>query len=277
MEAVTIDGVEYIRASDLAKRHRYTADYVGQLCRAGKVDAHLVGRAWYVYPPSLEEHKSLRYATLREGKKERSLAEKMPKSRLNVEPAVSKKTLQSLRLRGGAGDAHFEKHITWKPAAYEDDQAALLPELGENKVGERRDESSDMSADFLPVVNLDNNLGRKENLDKPSDIGTSSDIADTPKPLSKTKSHKVAAPAVDRRRSDLRKFPEVGSPYTPRKVRTLRAPFLALAAAMALFVVLTTAVSVDTFKPLVGEEHVYSLRFELSTLTDLITILFVSR
>lgn len=62
MTTVTVDGVVYEKASTLAKRFKYTTDYIGQLCRAKKVDAQLIGRSWYVNPESLESHKESRYA-----------------------------------------------------------------------------------------------------------------------------------------------------------------------------------------------------------------------
>lgn len=61
MDKVVLDGIEYVRASVIAKRFRYTADYVGQLCRSKKVDARLVGRSWYVNPLSMDEYRAGRH------------------------------------------------------------------------------------------------------------------------------------------------------------------------------------------------------------------------
>lgn len=63
MDSVIFDGVEYVKASVAAKQFRYTADYVGQLCRGKKVDARLVGRTWYVNPDSLKQHRQKRHKT----------------------------------------------------------------------------------------------------------------------------------------------------------------------------------------------------------------------
>jgi len=57
METLVLDGKEYVKASKAAKDLGYTSDHVGQLCRKGKVDAHLVGRTWYVNKDELKEHK----------------------------------------------------------------------------------------------------------------------------------------------------------------------------------------------------------------------------
>jgi len=58
MDTVVLDGVEYLKAATAAKQFHYTSDYVGQLCRAKKVDARLVGRTWFVNADSLAEHKN---------------------------------------------------------------------------------------------------------------------------------------------------------------------------------------------------------------------------
>jgi hypothetical protein len=56
MDKVTLDGKVYERSALVAKRFGYTADYMGQLSRAEKVDAKLVGRSWYVHAPSVEAY-----------------------------------------------------------------------------------------------------------------------------------------------------------------------------------------------------------------------------
>jgi hypothetical protein len=65
METINHNGDVYTKATILAKKYRYTTDYIGQLCRQNKVDAKLVGRAWFVNEDSLTHHKSERYATTR--------------------------------------------------------------------------------------------------------------------------------------------------------------------------------------------------------------------
>lgn len=61
MKTIEIKGKVYTKASDVANELGYTSDYIGQLCRGGKVDAELVGRTWYVDTTSIAEHKSTRY------------------------------------------------------------------------------------------------------------------------------------------------------------------------------------------------------------------------
>lgn len=57
MEVLTLNGKQYVKASKAAKDLGYASDYVGQLCRSGAVDAHLVGRTWYVNPETLGAHR----------------------------------------------------------------------------------------------------------------------------------------------------------------------------------------------------------------------------
>lgn len=66
MNTVVIDGVTYTKTGTLAKQFRYTTDYIGQLCRSGKVDAKLVGRSWYVSEQALADHSSKRLETVRQ-------------------------------------------------------------------------------------------------------------------------------------------------------------------------------------------------------------------
>lgn len=61
MDEISLKGENYVKASVLGRKFGYTADYVGQLCRAGHVKATLVGRSWYVTEESLLEHKKGRY------------------------------------------------------------------------------------------------------------------------------------------------------------------------------------------------------------------------
>lgn len=70
MKTLQLDGVEYVKASEAAKAHGYTSDYVGQLCRGGKIKAELVGRSWYVNIESLLKHRKNRYRSNQKKTKE---------------------------------------------------------------------------------------------------------------------------------------------------------------------------------------------------------------
>jgi hypothetical protein len=66
---VTFDGVEYTKATHVAKQFGYTSDYLGQLCRAKKVNARLVGRSWFINVPSLEVHRKKKYQSKKTAEK----------------------------------------------------------------------------------------------------------------------------------------------------------------------------------------------------------------
>ncbi len=70
-EKVVIDGVEYISSAKAAELVGYTKDYVGQLSRAGKVEATRVGRSWYISEDSIRKHKLASHYTLSKPKKVR--------------------------------------------------------------------------------------------------------------------------------------------------------------------------------------------------------------
>jgi len=82
MNAVVIDGITYTKAGTLAKKFRYTTDYIGQLCRAEKVAAQLVGRSWYVSESSLENYSGKRIEAIRQ--------DKIMLENMNVFPIISK-------------------------------------------------------------------------------------------------------------------------------------------------------------------------------------------
>lgn len=127
MKEVTIDGTRYVSAAIAAKEFKYTTDYIGQLCRAKRVDAQLVGRSWYVNPDSL--------AAIRSGgkysrSKPRPAKEEEPsyEVKVSVEPVLTKTVVKMNDFLSGESK-NFAKRIDWKPLRYESDEADLLPAL----------------------------------------------------------------------------------------------------------------------------------------------------
>ena len=57
MDELIIDEKKYISSKHAAKITGYAKDYVGQLCREGRIEARLVGRSWYVLESSVREHR----------------------------------------------------------------------------------------------------------------------------------------------------------------------------------------------------------------------------
>lgn len=56
-DSIILQGKTYISARRAALLINYAQDYVGQLCRAGKLDCTMVGRSWFVTEESLLAHR----------------------------------------------------------------------------------------------------------------------------------------------------------------------------------------------------------------------------
>ncbi|MFA6405080.1 MAG: hypothetical protein WCW03_03730, partial [Candidatus Paceibacterota bacterium] len=57
--SIFLEGSEYISASRAAELTKYSKDYIGQLCRHGKVKSSLMGRSWFVQKKALLDYKNI--------------------------------------------------------------------------------------------------------------------------------------------------------------------------------------------------------------------------
>ncbi|MHB8660337.1 MAG: hypothetical protein ACYC75_00135 [Minisyncoccota bacterium] len=57
MDEILIDEKKYVSSKRAAKVTGYAKDYIGQLCREGRVPARLVGRSWYVLETAIHDHR----------------------------------------------------------------------------------------------------------------------------------------------------------------------------------------------------------------------------
>jgi len=117
MDVLNVGGREYVKASVIARDLGYTADYVGQLCRARKVNAKLVGRSWYVDSSSIEAHKGARYRST-QAHSVKQLREEIKDNAVHVGVIEA--------------PSHFYAHNTRKAPAkvlYEPDDAELIPSV----------------------------------------------------------------------------------------------------------------------------------------------------
>lgn len=57
MDEILIGEKKYISSKRAAKATGYAKDYIGQLCREGRVPARLVGRSWYVLESAIHDHR----------------------------------------------------------------------------------------------------------------------------------------------------------------------------------------------------------------------------
>ena len=127
MESVVFDGKEFVKASVLAEKFRYTQDYLGQLCRGKKVDARLVGRAWYINLDSLNSHRTARYKAV---SKPDEIIVKKPSnnylSRIDVEPVLKQKTVKIMKGESGK--------LTEFSMKYEGDDYSLIPRVNKSAI-----------------------------------------------------------------------------------------------------------------------------------------------
>lgn len=57
MDELVIADKKYLSSKQAAKVTGYAKDYIGQLCREGRVPARLVGRSWYVLESAIRDHR----------------------------------------------------------------------------------------------------------------------------------------------------------------------------------------------------------------------------
>ncbi len=130
MNSVSVDGVLYTKASILAKKLGYTTDYIGQLCRAEKVSAQLIGRSWYVHEDALLVHKDSRYQSLRQNEitSNYNVKIRQPQTeKVMVLPVLSKTTKRSVFAQHNQ-PRFFSHLLTDSTVKYESDDIELLPQ-----------------------------------------------------------------------------------------------------------------------------------------------------
>lgn len=162
MDKVVLDGIEYIKASTAAKQFHYTSDYVGQLCRAKKVDARLVGRTWFVNPESLHEHKRATHQKPIEPAKKSSPDDDSTNdikiNRVVVNAPLKNKTVKSAIFNSihAAASVRTEKRPA-REISYQTDSETLLPDLtvkaapASDPVNHVRTDTSTSTRKFLQV------------------------------------------------------------------------------------------------------------------------------
>lgn len=126
MEVLELNGVTYVKANSIARELGYTADYVGQLCRSGKVDAQLVGRSWFVSDESIRSHKKSRY---RNNKADTVKALKKDIATKPSRPSDAETTAVPVRVAA----PHFYRKLSSSETKYTEDDSELIPVLTEKK------------------------------------------------------------------------------------------------------------------------------------------------
>jgi len=152
MKTVVLDGVQYTKSTTLAEEFGYTSDYLGQLCRAKKVDARLVGRTWFVNPDSLHEHKEgaqQKPSTtddLKVKSRPADTASNVKIHRINVDAPLKNKTVKlvtkNARVEWGPADSDT-KMVHHQSISYDRDTENLMPSLSKSTDEREPDDSSE--------------------------------------------------------------------------------------------------------------------------------------
>ncbi|MFM2374245.1 MAG: hypothetical protein RLZZ234_240 [Candidatus Parcubacteria bacterium] len=117
MEYLDLGGKRYIKVSSAARETGYTSDYIGQLCRAKKIDAKLVGRTWYVVRDEITAHKRTRGRSTYE------------KTRQAVKAAIVDSAGETaIPIHRGSTSA-YRARLTAPAVKYHADETALIPEV----------------------------------------------------------------------------------------------------------------------------------------------------
>ena len=173
MDELHISGKRFISSRRIARDNNYTADYIGQLIRGGKVMGQKVGRAWYVdavsfdtflgsesIPAKLPEEK---VQGLGPPQPDHFLQEVLPPPRVSapvVEPPAPPEKIVEPEKKEET--YHVPLHITkTEPSAglrYYSDESSSLPEIREVRVEKSEppvaypaEETADLSGDvFAP-------------------------------------------------------------------------------------------------------------------------------
>lgn len=149
MDELIIGEKKYVSSKQAAKVTGYAKDYIGQLCREGRVPARLVGRSWYVLESAIHDHRFGEQKT--EEEKEASTASPLPTWELPRYEATPTEMLPSVNRLKDAGEAPADDHEedsefaqrlqdSWR--AWFDHVADVAPSIPD-VVPEKREESEE--------------------------------------------------------------------------------------------------------------------------------------
>jgi len=140
MDVLEFNGKTYVKAATAARELGYTADYVGQLCRGGKVDAQLVGRSWYVDEDSLREHKTARHRSSRT-----KTREALHDTLTQQDSAPTQQQVTHHAPKRATESAHpFFQRSTSQSVYYDEDPSELIPALTEQERTTNADNESEV-------------------------------------------------------------------------------------------------------------------------------------
>ena len=136
MDEMILNGKNHVSSKRAAEITGYAKDYIGQLCREGRIEARLVGRSWYVDEESLRRH---RFGTEGIVQSEVEVEEQAVEEEV-TQPAQEPQTLDESealeRIEEGDApvapetpDGEEETEALWHPAVYTSEEVTVLPEM----------------------------------------------------------------------------------------------------------------------------------------------------
>lgn len=116
MEELLIEDKKYISSKRAAKVTGYAKDYIGQLCREGRVPAQQVGRSWYVLESAIKDHRFGSGEPLQKEDTEQTSWSSLQYSASEVEtlPSVSSPVSEEVSLDDEEAEMAQRLQDTWK-------------------------------------------------------------------------------------------------------------------------------------------------------------------
>ncbi|MDD2657654.1 MAG: hypothetical protein PHD04_03290 [Candidatus Pacebacteria bacterium] len=135
MDEILIGEKKYVSSKRAAQMTGYAKDYIGQLCREGRVPARLVGRSWYVLESAIQDH---RFGDEKVEKKPREWeSPRYEAAPIEAIPSVNRESNE-----GMTDDVAQNLQETWKawfdrvadtPVAHESQEPVVEPEREETE------------------------------------------------------------------------------------------------------------------------------------------------
>ena len=123
MKSISFRNREYVKASTIAKKFKYTQDYVGQLCRSGKVEARLVGREWYIDAESVTEYRQQKHSVQ---KKSATINLTKVTQKVAVKPVLRPKTARAMSTSPDVRHTGLSK-LSHPDVRYSSDRGSVIP------------------------------------------------------------------------------------------------------------------------------------------------------
>lgn len=147
-----LNGKVHVSSKRAAEITGYAKDYIGQLCREGRIEARLVGRSWYAEEESLRKH---RFGDIEGATEPVAAAEpEVPAAVISEElPPDEEEAAIINAIEEGEMPVQPQEEVapaveedTWTPAVYTPEEVSVLPEM------EKGEPAGDFSSEAAPVM-----------------------------------------------------------------------------------------------------------------------------